>query len=158
MIDVLISGPDSEKTAHLIGKAAHASGQHAISFSLQNQETSHVKISKSPFLSRDVQEADYIIVTGEDVDYNEILKKARQKAIVIVNTLKKPASRHIKAKKLKIKTIDATSIAMDTIASLSLAPVMLGALVKQCDLLTVKGSRSVIESPETAAFDEGYKR
>lgn len=89
----------------------------------------------------------------------EAVKHAKEKSVVIVNSMEKPKPAVFRKRRLKVYSLDATGIALNTIRKPSPDAVMLGAFVKVFNKLTTKAAKLAIgDSREMhLAFDEGFR-
>ena len=130
--------------------------------------TAFVKIDKSPILSKQVEEPDFYIVFDNTLGLDAKPADAKgterisfkEKSIVLFNSPEKMVFPQLKKRKVKSYFVDATEIALNTLKSNTPNTVMLGALAKLFNKVSIKNIKSAMEGMSRenfAAFDEGCK-
>jgi 2-oxoacid:acceptor oxidoreductase gamma subunit (pyruvate/2-ketoisovalerate family) len=158
------SGQGVEKAVRLFAKACFMSGLYVQSFTFRSHDrrgspvTGYVKTDKEAILSKSVENPDFYIVFDSAMMDPKSLK---DNSTLILNVPQKPISEALRKKKVKIYSVDATSIALLTKTG---APntAMIGALTKLFSKVSMKSIRTAMDEEHLArenvnALEEGYR-
>lgn len=157
MIVIKIEGREISNIISLVAKSCFHSGLYVQSFRLGN--VGYVKIDKNPFVSRQEEPSDYLILADKPEALQDAIKHAKEKSVIIMNAKEKPKLAAAKKRKLRIYVIDATDIALNVLRKPEPDAVLLGSLVKVCDKITSKSARSVLGENKDLhiAMEEGHR-
>ncbi len=155
MLVIKIESLEPESLTKMIAKACYFSGLFVQSFCLPRK--GYVKLDKKPILSKQEEFPDFLLLLDSQ-NFQEALKHAKEKSVVILNA-EKPKSPVIKKRKLKVYSLNATSLALNVVRKPEPSAVMLGALVKHCDKITVKSAKLAVGDRKELhlALDEGFR-
>lgn len=159
------SGQGVGKAVNLFSKACFMSGLYVQSFvSIPHTKRGSpvvgcVKTSVTPVLSHQLEEPDFYIVFDQSV-FDP--KTAKENSTLILNAPQKPVSDLMKKKKIKVYSLDATQIAMTTLKANVPNTVMLGAITKMFNKISMKSIRTSLETSDMpreniTALEEGYR-
>ncbi|MBS3050867.1 MAG: 2-oxoacid:acceptor oxidoreductase family protein [Candidatus Aenigmarchaeota archaeon] len=168
------SGQGVETAVRLFSKACFQSGFYVQSFAFIGRGRrvfpvqGYVKIDKTPILSRQVEDPDYYVILDPTLGIEARPKDAkgaghismREKSIVLFNSPEKVVSPVLKKRKVHTYHVDATELALAHLKANIPNTVMLGALAKLFNKVSMKSLKAAMEGmprEDFAAFDEGYK-
>ena len=120
--------------------------------------TGLVKIDKSPILSKLVEAPDFYIIFDNTLGIDA--KSFKEKSIVVFNSPEKLSFQQLKKKKVRSYFVDGTELALNTLKTNTPNTVMLGALAKLFNKVSIKNIKTAMEGmprENFAAFDEGSK-
>ena len=153
-----------ETAVKVFSKACFLSGFYVQSFVFIGRGrrvfpvSGQVKIDKFPILSKQVEEPDFYVIFDNTLGINA--KNFKEKSIVVFNSPEKIAFPQLKKNKIKSYFVDGTEIALNTLKTNTPNTVMLGALAKLFNKVSIKNVKSAMEGmprENFAAFDEGSK-
>lgn len=117
-----------------------------------------VKIDKAPILSKQVEEADFMMFFDPTLEVDA--KGLKEKSVVIFNSAEKLVAPQLKKRKVRAYFLNATEIALLHLKSNTPNTAMLGALAKAFPKISMKAIKTHMEGmpkENFVAFDEGYK-
>ena len=158
------SGQGVETAVRVFSKACFESGFYVQSFTFISRGrrvfpvSGFVKIDKAPMLSKQVEEPDFSMVFDPTLGMDA--RSFKEKSIVIFNSPEKIASPALKKRKIRAYSVDATELALNHIKANIPNTVMLGALAKAFNKVSMKSLKAAMEGmprENFAVFDEGYR-
>jgi len=159
-------GQGVENTAKIIGKSADLSGFYVQSFILNPMASrgdavlAQVKIDKNYIESRQLEEADFLIIFDKTLDTKSVLQDIKDGSFIIMNSKDKPKLKL--KKKVKIFYVNATDIALQNINKNILTGVMAGAMAKIFNKIALRSVKRTMESEgmqqgELMCLEQGFK-
>lgn len=160
------SGQGVETAVKVFSKTAFMSGFYVQSFSFIGRGRrafpvkGFVKLDKVPILSKQVEEPDFSLVF--DPTLGMVAKDFKERSIVIFNSPERVVLPNLKKRKVRAYSIDATEIALSHLRMNVPNTVMLGALAKIFNKISMKALKAAMEyygvdRQNFAMFDEGYR-
>jgi len=165
------SGQGVRKTGNILSRTGFLArfNTQDYYFSKSDSRTSPVKAlswirwDKTSILEKGpIKDPEYLIILHKDLLPN--LKEVKDGSTIIVNMQEKPTSPWIKKKKLKVFFLDATGIAIASMASSYPNTAMLGAFCKIYGKIPLKTYKSAMEKEiyykqkeNQLAMEEGFK-
>ena len=120
----------------------------------------HVKIDKNYIESRQLEEADFLIIFDKTLDTKSVLQNIKDGSFIIMNSKDKPKLKL--KKKVKIFYVNATDIALQNINKNILTGVMAGAMAKIFNKIALRSVKRTMESEgmqqgELMCLEQGFK-
>ena len=151
-----------------VSEATNILGNAAFSSKFQVQEIIEVADKSLPVLgsvamdkqaieSRQHEASDYLLVFDSKMDISRVLKQAKDKSVVILNSQEKIKNPLLGKKGLRAFFVDATGLAITATLKASPYAAMMGAFAKIAGIIPAKYIRSQMTGGNLAAFDEGFK-
>ena len=158
------SGQGVETAVRLFSKACFQSGFYVQSFAFIGRGRrvfpvqGFVKIDKASILSRQVEEPDFYLIFDPTLGIDA--KTMKEKSVAVFNSPEKMASPVLKKRKIHAYSVDATELALTHLKANIPNTIMLGALAKLFNKVSMKSLKAAMEGMPREnfnAFDEGYK-
>ncbi|MGQ9732241.1 MAG: 2-oxoacid:acceptor oxidoreductase family protein [Candidatus Zipacnadales bacterium] len=158
-------GGQGAKTAgYILAEAAAADGWQIQAFPEYGAERrgaplrSYVRISDAPIRLRCPVRQPKIIIVLDDtlLGSEDVTAGAPSGALVLVNTVRSPAEvrEQLANPDVRVATVDATGIALDTIKRDIPNTPMLGALAKLTDILSLEGAKQAVQQKLAGKLSE----
>jgi len=155
MISIRIHGRGGQgavTAAELLAISAFHQGKSAQAFPFFGVERrgapveSYCRISDKKITARNqIAEPDYLIIQDANlVKESETLKGIKPETVIIINS-EKPADKFKLPLKIKIKTISATKIALDTLGKPIINTALLGAFIASTDIIDFSSLKRAIK-------------
>ena len=159
-------GQGIENTVKILSKTASLGGFHVQSFifdSMANRGDAilaQVKIDKNYIESRQVEEADFLLVFDKTLDAKNVMKDIKDGSFIIMNSKEKPKIKL--KKKAKIFYVNASDIVMQNTNKNIISAPMTGAVAKVFNKLPLRSMKKIMElegmqPADMACLEQGFK-